>query len=84
MPMEQEEIRVTIFIPNYRIEGTIFTYKGGRLSDFLNTITKAFIPITNTTIYSEEDNKVMGRPKFMGLNRNSIIMLYQSEEAGAV
>ena len=84
MPMEQEEVRVTVFIPNYRIEGTIFMYKGGRLSDFLNTITKAFIPITNVTIYSEQDNQVIGRPKFMGLNRNSIIMLYKVEEAGAV
>ena len=84
MPMEQEEIRVTVFIPNYRVEGIIYMYKGGRLSDFLNTTTKAFIPITNATIYSEDDNKALGRPRFMGLNRNSIIMLYKMEEEGAV
>ena len=76
----QEEVKVTIFIPNHRIEGTIHMFKGGRLSDFLNATTKGFIPINNATIYAKQDNKVIGEPKFMGLNRNSIIMLYKTDE----
>ena len=78
---EQEKIKVTIFIPDHRIEGIIHMYKGGRLSDFLNATTKkSFIPINDATIYTKQDNKVIGKPKFMGLNRNSIIMLYKTDE----
>ena len=77
---DQEEVKVTIFIPNHRIEGTIHMFKGGRLSDFLNATTRGFIPINNATIYSQQNNKVIGEPKFMGLNRNSIIMLYKTDE----
>jgi len=77
---DQEEVKVTVFIPNHRIEGTIHMFKGGRLSDFLNATTKGFIPINNATIYTNQDNKVIGKPRFMGLNRNSIIMLYKTDE----
>ena len=77
---EQEEVKVTVFIPDHRIEGIIHVYKGGRLSDFLNATTKSFIPINNAIVYANQDNKVIARPKFMGLNRNSIIMLYKTDE----
>ena len=77
---DQEEVKVTIFIPDHHIEGIIHLFKGGRLSDFLNATTKGFIPINNATIYTKQDNKVIGKPKFMGLNRNSIIMLYKTDE----
>ena len=76
----QEKVKIVAFIPNHRIEGTIHMYKEGRLSDFLNSTSKGFIPINNATIYTNQDNKVIGKPRFMGLNRNSIIMLYKTDE----
>ena len=76
----QEKVKIVAFIPNHRIEGTIHMYKEGRLSDFLNSTSKGFIPLNDATIYSQQDNKIIAKPKFMGLNRNSIVMLYKADE----
>ncbi|HCG76630.1 MAG: hypothetical protein COZ37_07500 [bacterium (Candidatus Ratteibacteria) CG_4_10_14_3_um_filter_41_18] len=84
MPGEQEKVKIVAFISGHRVEGNVFLYKEGRLSDFLNATTKTFIPLTDVTIYNQPGNAIIARPKFMGLNRNSIIMLYEKkDDAGA-
>ena len=75
---------VIIFTRELKIKGTIHL-PGGRLTDFLNNkeIGQAefFIPITDAVIHNKDDNELLYKTKFLGINKNQITLIFPEDEA---
>ena len=67
-----ERMRVRLYIPNYWIEGIIFTPETEEASEFMGIKPKLFLPIVEATIYSRKTNRVFSHSKFLALNRKSV------------
>ena len=69
-----------IYTKNFMISGIVHILPNERLTDLLDSSSKVFIPITDATIYSITDHRVVGRTSFLSLNKNEIVIIYPKED----
>lgn len=69
-----------IYTKNFLITGSVHVLAHERLSDLLDASNKNFLPITDATIYTVTDNKIVGRTKFLSLNKNEIVIIYPKDD----
>jgi hypothetical protein len=68
--------KITVFLREIRIEGTIFTmseYRRGRLSDALNRGKEKFLSVTDATVYECENDEPIAREKLLFINKDHIL-----------
>lgn len=78
LKVKRNPCRVSIIIPEYRIEGVIHLHPMMRFSDFMNAAPE-FIPITEAKIFSVYDNKLASEPELVEVKRDQIILIYPEE-----
>ena len=76
---DRDEIGVIIYLSNCKIKGKMFLPPGGRVSDFVNSPVRQFIPVTDAEIDSIGGEKWSYRVKFLNLNKNEIVTLFPKE-----
>jgi hypothetical protein len=84
MKIEKDIIEVIVYFQNAKIEGEIHIPKGGRITDFINIPTKAFIPITNAVFSSldkQNNYNCEYRAGFMEVNKSFITIVIPKEQA---
>lgn len=69
-----------IYTKNFLITGAVHVLPHERLSELLDTTNKIFIPVTDATIYTVSDHRIVGRTKFLSLNKNEIVIIYPKDE----
>ncbi|MEW5803988.1 MAG: hypothetical protein AB1847_17975 [bacterium] len=76
-------LKVVVFTSETKIIGTIHI-PGGRLTDFLNnkgaSEAEAFIPVTDASIYSKDSDNLLYFAKFLGINKEQIILIFPLED----
>ncbi len=75
----RDEIGVIIYLSNCKIKGKMFLPPGGRVSDFVNSPVRQFIPVTDAEIDSISGEKWSYRVKFLNLNKNEIVTIFPEE-----
>ncbi len=68
--MQEDTTHVVILTKNFRIEGEISLYHGGRLTDYMNKA-KQFIAVTNAKV-TDHGGKELTSGSFLNLNLNEI------------
>ncbi|MEA2081222.1 MAG: hypothetical protein U9O97_00560 [Elusimicrobiota bacterium] len=76
---ERDEISVIIYLRNCKITGKMFLPPGGRVSDFVNSPVRQFVPVTDAEIDSISGEKWSYRVKFLNLNKNEIVTIFPEE-----
>jgi len=61
------------------IEGMIFKDPDNRMLDSLNLSTGDFIPVTDVTVYSAPDKKLLFKTDFMAVNKSHIVLISQQK-----
>ena len=73
---QRDEIDVIIYLRNCKIKGKMFLPPGGRVSDYINSPVRQFIPVTDAEIDSISGDKWSYRVKFLNLNKNTIVTIF--------
>lgn len=73
MAFEREKVRAIIFTTEMEIHGFVHIPPGGRLTDFLNNISKPFIPITDADIKTKDNQKI--HTDLLQLNKDYVIAI---------
>jgi len=76
---DKKKTEVIIETQQYRIVGTVHLEYKSRLLDMLNMDSQHFIAVTTASIYSRDDGKLLYNSNFLGLNKNHIVSLAESE-----
>jgi predicted YcjX-like family ATPase len=76
---QREKIEAIIYLRSCKIKGTIFLPPGGRLSDFINSPVRQFIPVKDASIESITSDKWSYNVKFLNLNKNEIVTIFPKE-----
>ncbi|MBA3065809.1 hypothetical protein KJ633_00740 [bacterium] len=76
---DRDEINVIIYLRNCKIKGKMFLPPGGRVSDFVNSPIRQFIPVTDAEIESISGDKWSYRVRFLNLNKNEIATIFPAE-----
>jgi hypothetical protein len=77
---QKDKMKVVVCTSLYRVEGEMYLLPGSRLTDIVNVKTgKDFIPITNAKVM-DLNGKAIYTVDFVSINRDSIIMIFPSEE----
>jgi len=77
---DRDEVEVIIYLRNCKITGKMFLPPGGRVSDFVNSPVRQFIPVTDAVIDSITDDKWKYSVKFLNLNKNEIVTIFPKED----
>lgn len=73
---ERDEVEVIIYLRSCKIKGVMFLPPGGRVSDFINSPVRQFIPITDARIESISGEKWSYEVKFLNLNKNEVVTIF--------
>ena len=76
---ERDEIAVIIYLRSCKITGKMFLPPGGRVSDFVNSPVRQFIPVTDAVIDSTAGENWRYSVKFLNLNKNEIVTIFPKE-----
>jgi hypothetical protein len=78
LKVKRNPCKVSIIIPEYRIQGTIHLHPMTRLSDFVNA-SPEFIPVTSAKIFTVYDNQLSSETPLLEIRRDQIILIYPEE-----
>ncbi len=78
--IEKETKRIIAFTSNFKVEGDIHVHIGARLSDYIETLTKSFIPLTRVIIYKIGEDKPIHHTNFLELNKDEVVIISPKEE----
>ena len=83
---KKDVVDVIIYIPGFRISGTIYLPLGGRLTDFLNTKGlgaegEIFIPVTDASIYDAQKGGLLHYTPFLNVNKENILFVFPQDDA---
>jgi hypothetical protein len=73
---KKDPVKVTIFTRDHRIDGTMYVYHGGRLTDTLNAKTKDFYPITDAKVYRLDTGELVASPEYLAVARDGLFLVY--------
>ena len=76
---ERDEIEVIIYLRSCKITGKMFLPPGGRVSDFVNSPVRQFIPVTDAVIDSTSGENWRYSVRFLNLNKNEIVTIFPKE-----
>lgn len=78
MTSKNDQLRVTIFTPQHKINGQIHLYENSRLSDILNTesLAKDFLPITDAEITDLKTGTTV-KAGFISVNKHHIELVLE-------
>ncbi|MFH1957717.1 MAG: hypothetical protein ABIJ15_04500 [bacterium] len=76
---ERDRVEVIIYLRNCKINGAVFLPPEGRVSDFINSPVRQFIPITDAKIKSISGDDWFYEVKFLNLNKNEIVTIFPKE-----
>ncbi len=77
--MQEETTHVVILTKNFRIEGEISLYPGGRLTDYMNKA-KHFIAVTNARV-TDHGGKELTSGSFLNLNLEKVEVVMPGNNA---
>ncbi len=78
--IDKDSIEVTILTPTMKIVGTIYTLPQERLTDFMAESTTSTLPVTDASIFTLADGKLIAKTKFLSLNRKDVTIIFPSTE----
>ena len=83
---KKANVNVLIYVPGFKIFGTIYLPLGGRLTDFLNTKGlgaegEVFIPVTDASIFDISNNSLLHYTPFLNVNKERILFVFPQEES---
>lgn len=78
LKIKRSPCRVSIIIPEYRIEGTIHLHPLMRFTDFFNAAPE-FIPVTDAKIFTVYANELKEQISLLEIRRDQIILIYPEE-----
>jgi hypothetical protein len=76
---EKKKTEVIIETHQYRIVGTVHLDHESRLLDMLNLESQHFIAVTTASIYSRNEGKLLYNSNFLGLNKDHVVSMAESE-----
>jgi hypothetical protein len=76
---QKDTVRVAIITSGYRVEGDFHLLAGSRLTDALNSKSKDFFAITDALVFEVGSDKVIYRPSYIAVNRDSIDLILPVE-----
>ncbi len=77
MAFEREKVPVIISTQNTVITGVVYLPKGGRLTDFINNVSKGFVPLTDAVI-ERSDGKIV-ETELLQVNKDYIVYILPQE-----
>ena len=77
--VHKERRLVIVLVGNYRLEGEMHVLPGARISDELNK-TNQFLPLTNVSIFSLDDSKLIDTVPLVLVNKDMISLLVPIEK----
>lgn len=85
LTIQKDPHQAVIYLPPYRIVGTVHLPVGGRLSDFINSnvVDNPFIPLTAVSVYSAEANELLFTSDFLAVHRSNISFLTIDKKGSA-
>ncbi|MFZ5758492.1 MAG: hypothetical protein ACOY4H_00040 [Thermodesulfobacteriota bacterium] len=78
--IDKDSIEVTILTATMKIVGTIYTLPQERLTDFMAESTTSTLPVTDASIFTLADDKLIAKTKFLSLNRKDVTVIFPSTE----
>lgn len=72
MKINKERVKIVAFSDEYKIIGTAHKFPEGRFSDFIDTLQKGYINLTDAKVYSMRTGQLLYESKFMKFNLNYI------------
>lgn len=78
--IEKELKKIIVFTSEFKIEGDMHVHPGARFSDYIETLAKKFIPITDARISIIGDDRCICETSFLELNKNEVIIILPQEE----
>jgi hypothetical protein len=77
LTIQKEQHQAVIYLPTYRIVGTVHLPVGGRMSDFINSnvAENPFVPLTAVSVYSAGGNELLFTADFLAVHRSNISFL---------
>ena len=81
MKSRKDQIKVTLYTSQHRIEGILHLVENSRLSDILNTenLSRDFLPITKAIMTDLRNNKIT-EADFLSVNKNHIELVMESKQ----
>ena len=77
MQGRREKLEVVIYTQTHKIIGIIHTMPASRLVDFMNSKgADLFIVVTDATIYTLPEEKLIQSADFFAINKKSIMMVF--------
>jgi hypothetical protein len=82
---KKANVNVLIYVPGFKILGTIYLPLGGRLTDFLNTKGlgsegEVFIPVTDASIFDLTNGSLIHYTPFLNVNKERILFVFPQDE----
>ena len=77
MPVEHRETRIVVETDRYRITGVLRMPRDGyrsRLTDYLNSSERAFLPLTDVQVAGLDDNGFSEHHEFLALSLSHIVI----------
>jgi hypothetical protein len=83
---KKDSTNVLVYVSGYKILGTVYLPLGGRLTDFLNTKGlgaegEVFIPVTDASIYSIPDDRLIHYTPFLNINKDKILFIFPQDDS---
>ncbi|MFH1216136.1 MAG: hypothetical protein V1706_06520 [Pseudomonadota bacterium] len=80
MKIDKDSIEVVVLTATMKIVGTIYTLPQERLTDFMSESNSNTLPMTEASIYTLVDGKLIAKTKFLSLNKKDVTMIFPSAE----
>ncbi len=80
MKVSKEQVKIVAFSDKYKIIGTGHKFPEGRFSDFVDSLQKGYITVTDARIYSVSTDELLYESKFMKLNLAYVEMIMPLSE----
>lgn len=78
MYTSKDQIRVTLVINQWRIEGDMHVLSGSRLTDALNSKGKDYLALTDAKVFSLDNGQLLFEPPYLVFNRTEASVVFPS------
>ena len=78
--VQKQPVKAVIYTKSFMINGIVHLLPTERLTDLLDAANKAFLPVTDAMVYTVLDHQIVGRTKFLSLNKNEIVIMYTDDD----
>jgi len=79
MATQDRNVRVVVYTPHHRIEGTLVLPKGERLSDKLNVAEREFEALADARVYAIATGDLVHEAPHLAVNKTHISLMLRVE-----